>query len=122
MHGRWKMKMIKWTSLFLVFGFLAATQSFASHPLDHEIGRGETDHRVLTMVFDEEADANKAKADQWDFVAEYYEKFPAEFSGSKMTVAEHIAHCREIADHYKRAEKQNREMAAKHRAMIRRGP
>lgn len=117
------MQRIMWVCVFVILGLLAAPQSFArTHPLEGQLGHGETDHRVLAMMFDEEAEANKAKAENWEFIADYYEKFPSEFSGTKMTVTEHIAHCRSIADDYRKAEKYNRDLAAKHRQFIRRGP
>jgi hypothetical protein len=106
----------------LIVGLLVSTQSFAKHPLEGKIGKGPVDHRVLAMQYEEEADANKAKAESWEFAAEYYEKFPEAFSDSKMTVAEHVDNLRSVAEQYRMAEQKDRELAAKHRALIRRGP
>jgi hypothetical protein len=41
------------------------------------------------MHYLEEAKNLKAKADQWEFVAEYYEKFPQEYSGDSETLHKH---------------------------------
>jgi hypothetical protein len=63
----------------------------------------------------------KAKAQNWEFAAEYYEKFPAEVSG-KMTASEHIAHCKAIAADFRKAMKDNLDLASKHRDLMRKGP
>ena len=107
---------VKWTCAFLVLGLLVAMQSFAQTPAGTMTG----DHMQLAMYYEQQAQDMKGKAQQWEFAAEYYEKFPAEVSG-KMTASEHIAHCKAIAADFRKAMKDNQELASKHRAMIRTG-
>jgi hypothetical protein len=116
------MQQIKWTCAFLALGLLIVSQSFAGHPLEHMIGKGQGDHRLLVMQYEEMAQADLAKAENWDFVADYYEKFPKEYSGTTMTVKEHIAHVRSVAEDFRKQAQQHRDLAAKHRAMERKGP
>jgi hypothetical protein len=105
---------VKWTGAFLVLGLLAAMQGFAQTPAGTMAG----DHRQLSMYYEQQAQDMKAKAQQWEFAAEYYEKFPAEVSG-KMTASEHIAHCKAIAADFRKSMKDNLDLAAKHRDVIR---
>ncbi|MDC8446805.1 MAG: hypothetical protein LV473_00450 [Nitrospira sp.] len=69
----------KWVCAFLGLGLLISTQSFAGHPLEKLIDKG--DHQGLAAHYAEEAKDFKAKAEQWEFAAEYYEKFPGAFEG-----------------------------------------
>ena len=107
---------VKWTGAFLVLGLLVAMQTFAQTPA----GTMSGDHMQLAMYYEQQAQDMKAKAQMWEFAGEYYEKFPAEVSG-KMTASEHIAHCKAIAADFRKAMKDNQELASKHRAMIRTG-
>ena len=106
----------KWTCAFLVLGLLVAVQSFAATPS----GTMGGDHKQLAMYYEQQAQDMKMKAQQWEFAAEYYEKFPAEILG-KMTAAEHIAHCKAIAADFRKAQKDNETLAAKHRELTRTG-
>ena len=117
------MLLAKWTCAFMVLGFLIATQSFAGGASGAEgmLSKMQGDHHSLAMYYEEQAQINKTKAANWEFAADYYEKFPGEVSGKGMTAAEHVAHCRAIAEDFKKAEKQNRELAEKHRSMMRMG-
>lgn len=114
---------IKLMVAFIVLGLLTASQSFAGGGPNIEGmgGKAVGDHHQLAMYYDEQAQINKTKAHDWEFAAEYYEKFPGEFTGKGMTAAEHVAHCRAIAEDFKKAEQQNRELAAKHRSLMRQG-
>ncbi len=102
----------------LVLGLLIAPQSFAGSGGVESIGKAPSDHHSLAIYYEEQAQINKSKAADWEFAASYYEKFPGEVSG-KMTAAEHIAHCRSIAEDFKKLEQENRELAAKHRELMR---
>ena len=111
---------VKWTCAFLVLGLLVAMQSFADE-IAMPTGSMAGDHMQMMMYYDHMAKDLKAKADQWEFAAEYYEKFPAEVSGN-MTAAEHIAHCKAIAADFRKAMKENQALAAKHNELTRKGP
>lgn len=113
---------VSWTCAFLVLGLLVAPQSFADHG-DPEgiIGKAGGDHFSLANYYEEQAQIHKTKAENWEFAADYYKRFPGEFTG-KMTADEHIAHCRSIAEDFRKAEKEDRALAAKHRDMMRKGP
>ena len=109
---------------FMVLGLLIANQSFAGgHPnIESMGGKAVGDHHQLAMYYDEQAQISKSKAQDWEFAADYYEKFPEMFAGKGESAAEHVAHCRAIAEDFKKAEQQNRELAAKHRSLMRKGP
>jgi hypothetical protein len=115
---------IKLVFAFMVLGLLIANQSFAGgHPnIESMGGKAVGDHHQLTMYYDEQAQNAKSKAQDWEFAADYYAKFPGEFPGKTMTAAEHVAHCRSIAEDFKKQEADYRELAAKHRSLMRKGP
>ena len=108
---------VTWAFVFLVLGFLVATQSFASD-LEGKLGKATGDHYAISSYYDEQAQVAKSKAENWDFAADYYQKFPGEVSG-KMTAAEHIAHLRSVAEDLRKDEQHYRDMARKHRKMTR---
>ena len=108
---------VTWAFVFLVLGFLVATQSFASD-LEGKLGKATGDHYAISSYYDEQAQVAKSKAENWDFAADYYQKFPGEVSG-KMTAAEHIAHLRSVAEDLRKDEQHYRDMAKKHRKMTR---
>lgn len=114
------MKITKWTCLFLTLGFLMSMPVFAADDLEALIKAG--DHRKLEMYYLEEAKNLKAKADQWEFVAEYYEKFPQEYSGDSATVHMHIVNVRAMAEDYRKAMHEARDLASRHHSLIRKGP
>lgn len=122
-EGGGVMRTVKLVGACAVLGLLIANQSFAGgHPnIESMGGKAVGDHYSLATYYDEQAQMNKTKAQDWEFAADYYERFPGDFSGKGMSVAEHVAHCRAIAEDFKKAEQQNRELAAKHRALMRKG-
>lgn len=111
------MNKAKWSYAFLILGLLVSVPAFASDDLESLIKRG--DHRKLEQYYLEEAKQMKTKADQWEFAAEYYEKFPHEYSGDAGNVEKHIANARAIADDYRKAMHEARDMASRHRSLIR---
>ena len=115
---------IKLVVAFMVLGLLIVNQSFAGGVPNIEGmgGKAVGDHHQLTVYYDEQAQINKTKAQDWEFAADYYQKFPGEFTGKGESAAEHVAHCRAIAEDFRKAEQQNRELAAKHRELMRKGP
>jgi hypothetical protein len=110
----------KWTCVFLALGLLMSMPVFASDDLEALIRAG--DHRKLETYYREEAQNLKAKAERWEFVAEYYEKFPQEYAGDPATVHMHIVNLRAIAEDYRKAMHEARDLAARHNSLIRRGP
>ena len=65
---------VKWTCAFLVLGLLFVMQSFAgSHDIPGSmVGKGMGDLFELAMYYEEQAQADKSKAENWDFMADYY--------------------------------------------------
>ena len=110
---------VKWTCAFLVLGLLVAMQSFADE-IAMPAGNMTGDHMQMMEYYDHQAKDLKAKAEHWEFAAEYYEKFPQK-TVDGMTASEHIAHCRAIAADFRKAMKDNLGLAAKHSALVRGG-
>ncbi len=114
------MKTAKWACLFLALSFLMSMPVFAADDLEALIKAG--DHRMLETYYLEEAKNLKAKADRWEFIAEYYEKFPDEYSGGSENVHKHITNVRAMAEDYRKAMHEARDLALRHHSLIRRGP
>ena len=88
------MRTVKWTGAFLVLGLLVAMHSFAG---SKDIPEGITDKNIRThfevaLHYEEQAQANKSKADNWELMADLYEKFPKEYNPQTITAKETIAH------------------------------
>ncbi len=75
----------------------------------------QNDHAGLANYYAQQAQELRAKANQWEFTAEYYEKH-SEPHG-KTEPAQHAAHCRAIAQSYLKAADEADELAREHRAM-----
>ncbi len=114
------MRMRKWTGVFLALSFLMSMPALASDDIEALIKAG--DHRKLEMYYAEEAKTLKAKADKWEVLAEYYEKFPDEYSGGSENVHKHIEHVRAMAEDYRKAMHEARDLALRHHSLIRKGP
>ena len=108
---------------FLILGLLAPMQSFAGAndaPGDIPPG-GVRTHFTLALQYEELAQINKSKADNWEFMADYFEKFPKEYNDTSMPLKEHIAQLRAIAADFRKTEEQDRALAKKHNYMARHG-
>ena len=114
------MKMWKWTYLLLAVTFPMSVPAFAADDIESLIKAG--DHRKLEMYYLEEAKSLKAKAEKWEVLAEYYEKFPEEYSGGSENVHKHIENVRAIAEDYRKAMHEARDLAVRHHSLIRKGP
>ncbi len=114
------MKIRTLTGIFLALGLLMSLPASASDDLEALIKAG--DHRKLEMQYLEEAKALKAKAEKWEVLAEYYEKFPDEYSGGSESVHKHIENVRAIAEDYRKAMHEARDLALRHHSLIRKGP
>lgn len=73
------------------------------------------DHNGLANYYMQQAQELREKAKQWEFTAEYYDKH-SEPHG-KTEPAQHAAHCRAIAQNYKKAADEAEALAQEHRAM-----
>lgn len=73
------------------------------------------DHNGLANYYMQQAQELREKAKQWEFTAEYYDKH-SEPHG-KTEPAQHAAHCRAIAQNYKKAAAEADALAQEHRAM-----
>jgi len=91
----------------------------AQPPIEGSGGKPADSHYSLWRYYERQAQLNDTRAQTWDFIAEYYEKFPSAFSGN-LNVEDHIAHCRAIAEDYKMAANQDAEWASEQRSMMRR--
>lgn len=73
------------------------------------------DHNGLANYYAQQAQEFREKAKSWEFTAEYYDKH-SEPHG-KTEPAQHAAHCRAIAQSYKKAADEADALAQEHRAM-----
>ena len=86
----------KWVTAFVFLSLLTAIQTYAGgHPTLPEgaAGKPAADHHDLALYYEEQAQLNKTKALDWDFLADYYQEFPSTFTG-KMAISEHSAYAR----------------------------
>ncbi|HEY6262289.1 MAG TPA: hypothetical protein VIW47_11895 [Nitrospiraceae bacterium] len=114
---------LQFTCTFLALGLVVAMQSFAASadvPEGIPPGGVKT-HFTVALQYEELAQINKAKADNWEFMADYYEKFPKEYNDKSMSLKEHIAHLRAIAADFRKVEEQDRALAKKHHYLARHG-
>lgn len=113
------MRMFTGLGTVLFIGVLLATSGYAGgHPTMTD--KATNDHHDLAMYYEEEAQKNKSKALDWEFAADYFEKFPDAYTG-KMKVSEHIASLREAAADFRKTAEKDQQLASKHRAMMRQG-
>jgi len=71
------------------------------------------DHAALANYYLIEAKKLEQKAKDWDFMADFYEKHPD--PSESMGAAEHAAHCRTIAQNYRKAADEAAALASEHR-------
>ena len=82
---------------------------------------GVKTHFTVALQYEELAQINKSKADNWEFMADYIEKFPKEYQDPSVTLKEHIAQLRAIAADFRKTEEQDQASAKKHRYLARHG-
>jgi hypothetical protein len=82
---------------------------------------GVKTHFTLALQYEELAQINKSKADNWEFMADYIEKFPKEYHDPSMPLKEHIAQLRAIAADFRKTEEQDRALAKQHHYLARHG-
>ncbi|MGH7184072.1 MAG: hypothetical protein ACREJN_19140 [Nitrospiraceae bacterium] len=114
----------KYICAFLVLGLLAAVHTFAASgdsPDDSTLPGGVKTHFTLALHYEELAQINKSKADNWEFMADYIEKFPKEYHDTSIPLKEHIDQLRAIAEDFRKTEEQDWALAKKHHHMARHG-
>jgi hypothetical protein len=104
---------VRWVSAFMILGFLVAMQSFAETSVQNMISK--SDHEGLANYYAQQAQELKEKAKHWEFTAEFYEKHSD--PNAKTDSAQHAAHCRTIAQNYKKAAEEAGALASEHLAM-----
>lgn len=110
---------VRLTCAFMVLGLLVAMPSFAAESLETMISKG--DHEGLQGYYSQQAQEFKTKAENWEFAAEFYDKHPGDATGST-SAAQHIAHCRTIAESLRKAAHEARDLASQHYQLSRKGP
>lgn len=113
----------QFTCAFLTCGLLLAIQATAgpNDVSDNQLPGGMKTHFTLALQYEELAQSNKSKADNWEFMADYFEKFPKEYNDPSTPVKEHIAQLRAVAAEFRKTEETDRELAKKHYSMARHG-
>ena len=76
------MAQTQWVGVFMVLGLLVATQSLAGQPSIESLpSKGATDHHSLAMYYEEQAQLNKTKTQDWDFQVDYEKSFHPRIPG-----------------------------------------
>jgi hypothetical protein len=73
------------------------------------------DHNGLAHYYAQQAQELREKTKSWKFAAEYYDKHSEPHGMTEP--AQHAAHCRAIAQSYKKASDEADALATEHRAM-----
>jgi len=76
----------------------------------------EADHAGLVSYYTQEAQTLRQKAQEWEFMAEFYEQHPASYA--KANPAQHAAHCRAITESYRKAAGEAEALAREHRERL----
>ena len=71
------------------------------------------DHAALVSYYLKEAQTLRQKAQEWEFMAEFYGLHPASYTN--VEPAQHEAHCRAIAQSYRKAAVEAEALARAHR-------
>ena len=73
----------------------------------------QQDHAGLVSYYAREAQTLRQKAQEWEFMAEFYGMHPESYT--KIDPAQHEAHCRAIAQSYRKAAEEAEALARLHR-------
>ncbi len=76
----------------------------------------QQDHAALVSYYLKEAQTLRQKAQEWEFMAEFYGLHPESYT--KVEPAQHEAHCRAIAQSYRKAAKEAEALARMHRQRL----
>lgn len=104
----------RWVSIFFAVGLLLVLQGCAETSVQRMINAN--DHNGLVIYYAQQAQELRTKAKAWEMTAESYEKH-SEPHG-KTEPKQHAAHCRAIAQNYKKAADEAEALAQEHRAML----
>ncbi len=104
---------VRLVTALMVLGLLFAMQSFAETSVQSLISK--SDHEGLANYYVQQAQELKEKAKHWEFTAEFYEKHAD--PKAKADSAQHAAHCRAIAQSYRKAAEEAEALIGEHRAM-----
>ncbi len=108
------MRTQKVVRMIVALGFVWVMQGCVSAGTNPQQWIEQKDHASLANYYGQEAQRLSEKAKHWMDVAEFYEKHP-DVSMGKLTAAEHAAHCRAIAEDYKKAAAEADALATEHR-------
>ena len=73
----------------------------------------QRDHATLANYYSVESKKLEQKAKDWEFMADFYEKHPD--PSDTVSAADHAAHCRTIAQNYRKAAEEASALASEHR-------
>ena len=103
----------RWVSMLFTVGLVLVLYGCAETSTQRMISAN--DHNGLATYYSQQAQELREKVKQWEFTAEYYDKHVG--SQGKADSAQHAAHCRAIAQNYKKAADEAEALAQEHRAM-----
>jgi len=109
----------KWTSAIIMLGLLFATQALAGRAsvFQEMDGKPAGDHHSLAMYYEEQAQLDRRKAEEWDFLANHHANFPLELG--TLNADDYINRCRTMAEDFRNLEKWHHKLALKHMALMR---
>lgn len=113
---------IKWACAMVVLGLLGATPTLAGHTSVVSVVRvtddkSAQDHHSLAMYYADQAQLDRRKAEEWEFLANHHANFPKTIGTSNED--EYIARCRTMAEDFRNLEKWHHKLALKHIALMR---
>lgn len=108
------MRQRQWVHMLAGVGLIMLVQSCAETATTQRMISAH-DHNGLASYYTTQAQELREKATQWEFTAEYYDKHSG--PQDKTDSAQHAAHCRAIAEDYKKAAAEAEALAQEHRAM-----
>jgi outer membrane PBP1 activator LpoA protein len=106
------MQELRWIMLFVTVAAGIVLQGCATDSPQRLIN--QNDHAALANYYSQEAQQLQQKAKDWDFMAEFYEKHSD--SSVRTKSDQHAAHCRSIAQNYRKAAEEATALASEHRA------
>ena len=104
----------KFTMMLMAVGCVIALQACAGGPPREAIE--QRDHPALVTYYKHQAEELREKAKRWDNLAESYEQHGDPHG--KVEPKQHAAHCRAIAQNYRKAADEADALFTEHRAML----
>jgi len=98
----------------LAMGCVVILQACAGGPPREAIE--QRDHPALVAFYKQQAEEFREKAQRWDDLAESYERHGDPHG--KLEPKQHAAHCRAIAQDYRKAAEEADALVTEHRAML----